>query len=1029
MTHPDHSPDPGGDATDRLLAEAGFVRRLARSLVRDAALADDVAQETLAAGLAQPGAPRSWRDWLATVTRRQASKARAARLVREAHEAAAARERASHGGREAHAVAGGAGAAAGGTAQRLELQQQLTAAVAALAEPYRTVVTLRYFDGLTPRAIAKRSGATAAAVRQQLHRGLAMLRLRLDRECGGRQRWLGAFAAAGLGGVTVSLVPFAVLAMNKLALAVAAVLVAGGVVWMVADPLSSALPVAPQLADDRSQPVADSSTNPPSSSNEQLQRLGVAPAEARCMVTVRDAAGQPMLDAEVKFWQTDGSVLDVRTDERGQASAPNSKVVGALVRAPDHVPAWQSLTDARSRVELRLAAAMVAGGTLLVDEQPAPSGTRLKFDVTGKHMVEGVPPELEEQLAFVGPQQLECGDAGSFMIGGLPTGAELRLNLPRYLLPIPYTEDGQLRRLTLGRTDHVIHTTRLPTIEGQVVWDDDGTPVAGAHLMVYARFDDGSNTPSTGTGADEHGRFVIGLLTSHHNRIPSWVDPAQRPAVLHVEVQAEFDGCDGATVLEVDRERYSAGPVTLRLRRAPVRHFVAIDVDGAPIEGAVVQTHDPSAPSNAQGQGTFRGDLDDVKLVGAPQHRIGPLAPHTAAAGTIDDPFVFVLALDNDVRISVTDDRGAIPDVHSVVVHAMPPPFAGRRSAAPLDEQLHDFRGWASQVTRWSGKKVEAQVRYHCGLDLPADGSALRLRSLEPGAELQVDVIDRLGSVITHGNVTAPPFGQHAELTLRVAASSHYLEGVVHDELGAPLANADIELRARDAAGEWLSRPDGFTPWLHARSDTQGRFRFGPLHAGLPCRLRATAPGHAPAQRELPADQLWQPQELQLAKGHTVTVRVVDDTDADVPLIAFIRDSDFDNQQVGPSTTRFVDLPPGPMQFSVQVGAVYLSTTHDTRSPDAVLRVPRLGQLVVQCNNGWPTMPEGHYGEARVQRLDAEESAFTIWNPERPGAPPELLLPGRYRVELIEVGDGRRPLGLTAEVTLTAGETATATLR
>lgn len=52
-------------------------------------------------------------------------------------------------------------------------------AVATLPEPYREVVSLRYFADLSPAAIAEATHRPEGTVRAQLHRGLGRLRLRL----------------------------------------------------------------------------------------------------------------------------------------------------------------------------------------------------------------------------------------------------------------------------------------------------------------------------------------------------------------------------------------------------------------------------------------------------------------------------------------------------------------------------------------------------------------------------------------------------------------------------------------------------------------------------------------------------------------------------------------------------------------------------------------------------------------------------------------------------------------------------------
>ena len=56
-----------------------------------------------------------------------------------------------------------------------------------LDEPVRTVVLLRYWEGLPPRRIAARLEIPVETVRTRLKRGLHKLRVRLDGECGGRR--------------------------------------------------------------------------------------------------------------------------------------------------------------------------------------------------------------------------------------------------------------------------------------------------------------------------------------------------------------------------------------------------------------------------------------------------------------------------------------------------------------------------------------------------------------------------------------------------------------------------------------------------------------------------------------------------------------------------------------------------------------------------------------------------------------------------------------------------------------------------
>jgi hypothetical protein len=71
----------------------------------------------------------------------------------------------------------------------MEMLQRVVAAMLELDEPYRSVVLLRYEQDLDVRAIARRLGRSEATGRSQLARAHGLLRARLDREFGERERW------------------------------------------------------------------------------------------------------------------------------------------------------------------------------------------------------------------------------------------------------------------------------------------------------------------------------------------------------------------------------------------------------------------------------------------------------------------------------------------------------------------------------------------------------------------------------------------------------------------------------------------------------------------------------------------------------------------------------------------------------------------------------------------------------------------------------------------------------------------------
>lgn len=163
-----------------LVEQLGFVRRVARALVRNAAAAEDVAQDALLAALTLERPPRSGlRPWLYGVVRnlardRQRRSARHDELGPEPASAADAAEAAVAQGEQA---------------------QLVVETVMGLSEPYRTVVLMRYLEERSPREVAEALGRPVATVETQLARGIARMREQLDRRSGGdRSQWLKALS-------------------------------------------------------------------------------------------------------------------------------------------------------------------------------------------------------------------------------------------------------------------------------------------------------------------------------------------------------------------------------------------------------------------------------------------------------------------------------------------------------------------------------------------------------------------------------------------------------------------------------------------------------------------------------------------------------------------------------------------------------------------------------------------------------------------------------------------------------------------
>ena len=202
------------ERTERLLAQSGWVRALARKLVRDPHRADDLAQEACLAAIRDGPRPEGLRAWIAAVLRnlvREDTRSAAHRALRER---ASARPEATGSTLE--------------LLERLSVHQKVVDTVARLEEPYRSAILLRYFEGLTPSAIARRQGVPVSTVKTRLQRALEHLRVRLDGERGpGGRSWLAALVPLTWksGGVSAATPPIlgALFVSTQLKLAAAAV--------------------------------------------------------------------------------------------------------------------------------------------------------------------------------------------------------------------------------------------------------------------------------------------------------------------------------------------------------------------------------------------------------------------------------------------------------------------------------------------------------------------------------------------------------------------------------------------------------------------------------------------------------------------------------------------------------------------------------------------------------------------------------------------------------------------------------------
>ncbi|MEM7203174.1 MAG: sigma-70 family RNA polymerase sigma factor [Planctomycetota bacterium] len=166
--------------TDLLAGHSAMLRRLAYSLLDDAAAADDVGQEALVLALQRPPRERgALPRWLGVVTQRLALRHLRARRRRAAHERTVP---------PATATMDPAAIAA-----HQETLARLTAAIRGLSAEQRQVIHLHDYEGRSLREIAQHLNAPLATIRSRRARAIGELRRRLDRDLGS-SRWRAVLA-------------------------------------------------------------------------------------------------------------------------------------------------------------------------------------------------------------------------------------------------------------------------------------------------------------------------------------------------------------------------------------------------------------------------------------------------------------------------------------------------------------------------------------------------------------------------------------------------------------------------------------------------------------------------------------------------------------------------------------------------------------------------------------------------------------------------------------------------------------------
>lgn len=524
-----------------LLKHAAWIRALARSLVADAATAEDLVQDTWVAALKhRPSTDRSLRPWLGRVLHNFARQHFRRQDRRQGHEQQAPER--------------GALVTPAELTERLDSERLLTEELARLEEPLRSTLWWRFYEGLQPIEIARRQGLPAGTVRWRLKRGLDLLRTRLDERHGGdRRAWsalliplarspeilsLGASSAATMTGV---------LAMNlALKVGVAAVLVVvvtlglkvSGLMpallpWIEAEepvdvafrplPEESAPEVTPAL---EGAPRAPERTALAEASTSEVQVEEPLPSEVQAVsavvATIVDVTGNPLAGIGLRELTEEGP---------GQP---------ALSRADGSVELALEIEESEQRVRLEAYASGFAShgerlrissgetvnlGTIVLEPGGAASGRVIDAQgagIPGARVTFGefnLPKRELESLRFEGSPasvpETRSDANGDFLLCGLADGyvrlwARAEGQLTGYTAPV----EVRVGEESMGVEITLADLAAKNLIRGLVL-DPSGQPVPHAHLDYRHESKQGGSTRVTTSDdgrADADGTFEFVLL-------------------------------------------------------------------------------------------------------------------------------------------------------------------------------------------------------------------------------------------------------------------------------------------------------------------------------------------------------------------------------------------------------------------------------------------------------------------------------------------------------------------------------------
>jgi len=796
-----------GIPLDRLLAHREWVRRVARAMVRDENVADDLEQGVWLEVLRRP--PRmsgSIRGWFAAALRHDLADRRRSESARAT--------------REESVASGEAIPSAEELVARAEADKRVVVAVMDLAEPYRSTILYRFFQDLSPSVIAQRQGIPVATVDTRLRRALTLLRERFDAEHeGDREKWclallpllrhsLNTSAARGTAAAAAGAIVMGAKVKVVAALVTVVVVAAGLLLWSsrsVQPEVATAPPIAQAPSAAVAPPPVRRAAPSPVKTDfgiDGMTRIGSQPAPASVSAWLVGTAapnnemwalaalGRPWFEAP------DPTPPNARatSDSAGSFSLENLGIgtwfVTATFEGGRRASQSVELTAASSRRHVDLTAptggfalhgrAIHGDGTPFVGWIGVMAGNRvsevwISTDEKGAFALAGIPPAASRLTGLL-PDDV--------IVEALQAGR----SLVREYVRMPHAEEVVIVVDPRGKTRH-----------GRVTAGKDGGAVDGAIVQTFFNAGQEQFWSHATTGPDGRFEFVS----------PDGSARLDVEAAGFATVRREVAGGDDEVV------------VVLAQRGVVFGKVVRAD-DGSPAAGAVVQAVSPKWVNPLDGRTQTTSGTDGG-------YRMEPFV-----VGRVD---VYVRG-GGWVSEGLAELRQGALDLfeHQIAPGAEIEVALRVVRSAGIEGRVTDAKGDPVSCVNVEARKSGVPSLTASRSVTRADGT-FSFVDLIPGAEWSIWVRPPTGEPKASDAVRLEP-GTTARVEIRLDPTRQMAVTVLAGDTGAPVPNALVSV-ATASHGPWDSWKGSSTSWL---TDEKGTIDVGPI-SGSCVGVYARAPG------------------------------------------------------------------------------------------------------------------------------------------------------------------------------------------